>query len=214
MRLLPTSVLGRFFLSTFLWLPAAFAFWYFVAQVLLMPAVWISQWLLNLMHPGLIENVEGLARELFFVTGLTIDVPGAPAGAVGQAVISVNALVYSWNLPVLLALLFAADERFFTYWRLVIAYIGLMPLHVWGISFDVLKTLALDSGSEIRSELAFQTWHLEVIGLGYQFGFLMLPVIGAATLWIAMNRRFILILLERPAFAPLRASSPGKDKEI
>jgi hypothetical protein len=204
MRLLPSSVLGRFFVLTFLWLPVWFAFWYHAAGVILMPSVWISQWFLNLVHPGLIENVEGLARELSFVTGFEVEVPGAPAGAMGQIIVNVNALIYTWNLPVLLALLFAADERFFSYGKLAIAYFGLMPLHVWGVSFEVLKTLSLQSGPEVQAELGFSTWQMELIGLGYQFGYLMLPVIGAATLWIAMNRRLVLILLERPRFAAPR----------
>ena len=79
-------------------------------------------------------------------------------------------------------------------WR---AQFGLMPLHVWGISFDLLKTLALQSGAEAHAALGYTGWQLELIGLGYQFGYLMLPVIGAATLWIAMNRRLLLVLLER-----------------
>ena len=198
MRWLPSSLLGRFFLLTVLWLPIWFAFWYFSAGVILMPAVWLSQWILNLLHPGLIENVEGLARELHFVTGIEVAVPDAPPGAVGQIIIGVNALIYAWNLPVLLALLFAADDRFFSYGRLAIAYFGLMPLYVWGISFDVLKTLALQSGAEAHAYLGYTGWQLELIGLGYQFGYLMLPVIGAASLWIAMNRSLLMVLLEAP----------------
>jgi hypothetical protein len=176
-----------------------------------MPSVWISQWILNLVHPGLIENVEGLARELSFVTGFEVEVPGAPAGAMGQIIVNVNALIYTWNLPVLLALLFAADERFFSYGKLALAYFGLMPLHIWGVSFEVLKTLSLQSGPEVQAELGFATWQMELIGLGYQFGYLMLPVIGAATLWIAMNRRLVLILLERPSFAAPKKREMGPE---
>lgn len=197
MRWLPSSLLGRFFLLTILWLPVWFAFWYLSASVVLMPAVWLSQWILNLLHPGLIENVEGLARELHFVTGIEVAVPDAPPDAVGQIVVGVNALIYAWNLPVLLALLFAAEERFFSYGRLAIAYFGLLPLHVWGITFDVLKTLTLQSGNEAYAAIGYFGWQLELIGLGYQFGYLMLPVIGATTIWIMMNRRLLVVLLER-----------------
>jgi hypothetical protein len=195
MRLLPRSLLGRLFLVSVLLLPLMFALWYHTANVLVMPAVWLSQWLLNLAFPGLIEQVEGLARQLDVVTGIVVPVASAGPGAQGNLVIESNALIYTWNLPVLLALLFAAQERFFTYWRLALTFIGLIPFHAWGISFEVLKVLSLQSGEEARRFLDLAPWQMELVGLAYQFGYLMLPVIGGATLWIAMNRDLLFELL-------------------
>lgn len=209
MRLLPSSLLGRFVLRILLFLPFWFALWYYSAGVVLMPAVWMSQWTLNLLHPGLIENVMGLARNLQFVTSLEVPVQDAPPGSVGQVVVGVNALVYSWNIPVLLAMLFAADERFFSYSRFFGSFLGLLPLHMWGISFEVMKTLTLQSGPHVQAQLGVTGWQLDLIALGYQFGYLMLPVIGAATLWILMNGSLLQVLLGNQG---LMVARPNDDR--
>lgn len=199
MRWLPKGELARLIVLTILGLPLWFAAWYYGAPLLQIPAVFLSEWAINLAFPELLEGIEGFGDELLYVTNIEVPVPNAPPGAVGQVMVPVNGLMYSWNFPVLLALLFAADERYFTFTRLLIAYVGLIPFHVWGISFDVIKTLAIDSGPQTREALALEPWQIEAVGLAYQFGYLMLPVIGAATLWIAMNRRLInsLVKLDR-----------------
>lgn len=109
----------------------------------------------------------------------------------GQLVASINPLAYTWNLPVLFALLFAAPNAHFAAWRLVLGWLALLPVHAWGIGFEVLKVLAVDSGSQASDQMGLQGWHLEVIGYGYQLGYLMLPVIGAATIWLMLNRGFV-----------------------
>ena len=195
-HLLPSSLLGRFFLLTFLWLPFWFVLWYQLSGALSIPAVLLSQHAVNLFHPGLIETAEGLGRHVHYGTALDVPMPDAPDGTRGQLLVAVNPLVYSWNLPVLFALLFAADERFFSVTRVLIAYVGLLPLHTWGISFELLSTLALRSGADVQAALGLAGWRLEAVALGYQFGYLMLPVIGAATLWIAMNRDMLRELLD------------------
>lgn len=189
------SPLARFLAATFLWLPFWFALWYQLAPLLTLPVAWGSELALNTLHPGLIGGHEGAGQGLSFVTRLAVDVPDAPAGAVAELVVAVNPLIYSWNLPVLMALLFAANQPQ-TFLRALVALAGLLPMHIWGVSLDVLKRLALQSSPELHAQIGYSGWELEAIALGYQFGYLMLPVIGAATLWIALNRPFIARLLE------------------
>ena len=129
------------------------------------------------------------------------DIPGAPEGAIGQVILEKNPLIYSWNLPVLVALLFATGDRFFSLNKLLLVYLLLLPFHAWGVGFDLLKTLTLDTGSEIAGQLGYSGWSLEFIGLAYQFGYLMLPVIGATSIWVGMNRELIESML---------ISAPGK----
>jgi len=197
-RLRPRSVLGRFFLQTAIWLPIAFFFWYQAAWLLMLPPSWLTEVVLNLIHPGAIDEVVGIGRTTEFRTGFETTVPG-PDGTprTGQITLAINPLMYSWNLPVLLALLFAADERFFSTTKLIIGYLLLLPAHVWGMTFDALLRLSLQSGPEVREALGFDSWTFEFIGLGYQFGYLMLPFIAAVTVWILLNLRLVESLLER-----------------
>ena len=204
MRWLPSDPLGHFVALTLLLLPLWFIAWFNTADLLLWPAVMGSGALLNALHPGLVEGFEGSARALQVLTG--IDVP-RPQG-IAQVVVEVNVLSYAWNLPVLFSLLFATDRRFFSYRYVALAYIGLLPLLVWGICFDILKTVALQSGPEAHAFLGYRGFQLELIALGYQFGYLMLPVIGAVVLWVGMNRGMLLLLLDRLAPTPEPAPDP------
>lgn len=197
MSLFARSPLAGFFLRGLLWLPVWFAVWYFTAPLLTAPVMWIVTLVMNSFHPQLIDSVERMGNLAVFVTGLQIPVLDAPAGALGQVILEKNPLIYSWNLPVLVALLFATDDRFFSFTKLLLVYVALLPFHAWGVGFDLLKTLTLDAGPEISGQLGYSGWSLELIGLGYQFGYLMLPVIGATTIWLTMNQELIQGLLQQ-----------------
>ncbi|WP_155986314.1 exosortase H-associated membrane protein [Thioalkalivibrio sp. ALE9] len=201
----PRSFLGRFFLQALIWLPIAFFFWYQVAWLFTLPSAWLSELLLNLIHPGTVEQIVGLGHETVIVTGFETATQDAQGNkATGQIVLPINPLIYSWNLPVLLALLFAANERFFSIRKLILGYFLLVPAHAWGLTFDALRSLALRGGADIRNELGFTDWTLELIALGYQFGYLMLPFIAVVTIWIMLNLRLVESLLERDSITANR----------
>ncbi len=204
----PSSRLGRFFLAALGWLPVWFFIWYSAAPLLSLPVLWLAQWTLDLLAPGVIREVLGYGADLHFATTVTVTIPDAPPGAIAELVVPVNPLIYSWNLPVLLALLFAAEERFFSLSRLVIGYVALLPFHAWGVVFEVLKALAIQAGPEAAAQVGLTGWEREAVALGYQFGYLMLPVIAASSLWIALNRPLLHALLaDRDAAEP----PPGSD---
>lgn len=46
--------------------------------------------------------------------------------------------------------------------------------------------------------MGYSGWPLEFIALAYQFGYLMLPVISATTIWVGMNRELIQGMLKLP----------------
>lgn len=94
-----------------------------------------------------------------------------------------------------MALLFAADERFFSLGRMVVGYLALLPFQAWGVIFEVLKVLSIQLGPEIAGRVGISPWGREVVALGYQFGYLMLPVIAASSVWMVLNRSLINTLL-------------------
>lgn len=211
MKLSPSDSLVRFFLQVLLWLPVCFALWYYLSAILTAPAMWIANIAVNALHSGLIESIEHAGTKVTFLTGLQVPMPNAPPGAVGQVVVETNPLIYCWNLPVLIALLFATDEQLFSLKRLAIGYLLLLPFQAFGIAFDFLKSVAIGVGPEISSQLDFSATTTELIALGYQFGYLMLPVIAATTIWVAMNRELIESMLKGSA-GGRAASAPDADQ--
>jgi hypothetical protein len=198
-RLVPSSLLGRFFLAALFWLPLWLVIWYQAAPALSQPVVWLSHWALRWLLPAVIGETLGAGKDLHFATTLTLEVPGAPAGAVGELLVPVNVVAYTWNLPLLLALLQAADQRFFSLERMFIGYLALIPFQAWGVVFAVLKTLSIQAGPAIAAQVGIDGWTREAVALGYQFGFLMLPAIAAGSIWIALNRPLLNALLTEGA---------------
>lgn len=204
----PSSLIGRFFLAALFWLPLWLVIWHQAAHLFSAPVVWLAHLVLRLLLPGVMGETLGTGRDLLFATTLGVAVPGAPPGSVGELLVPVNVLSYTWNLPLLLALLQAADQRFFSLERMFVGYLALIPFQAWGLVFVVLKTLAIDMGPEVAAKLGFGGWGREAIALGYQFGFLMLPAIAAGSIWIAMNRPLVNALLTEGSPAAHR-DSPG-----
>ena len=202
--------LWSFFLAALIWLPIWFVIWYSLAPVLCQPIIWLSTWTLDLIIPGIISETLGYGRDLHFATTITVAVQDAPPGTIAEIVVPVNVLIYSWNFPLLLGLLFAAEDRFFSLSRMSISYVALLPFQTWGVVFDVLKTLTIQAGPEVAEKVGIGGWGREAIALGYQFGYLMLPVIAASSIWIALNRPLLATLLTRYD-SPQKPPDPPSD---
>lgn len=194
-RLFPSNLIGRFFLAAFFWLALWLVIWAQTAPTLGQPVVWLSHWTLRWLLPGVIGETLGTGKDLHFATTLTVAVPGAPPGTVGELLVPVDVLAYTWNLPLLMALLQAADQRFFSLERMLLGYLALIPFQAWGVVFAVLKGLAIQAGPALAAQVGIEGWAREAVALGYQFGFLMLPAIAAASVWIALSLPLLTALL-------------------
>lgn len=195
---MPSNPLYALLLRTLIWLPLSFVFWYQAANLLNLPLATISKFVLYQATPSLISNVELGDHKLTFVTPFEAEVAAAqPQQGKGLIVVEINPLVYGYSLPLLIALLFAAEGLSVSWSKLFIAYVGLLPFQAWGVCFEFLKTVAFDLGPTVATQVNFPQWTREGIALGYQFGYLILPSISTAVLWIAMNRNFLNRLLDR-----------------
>lgn len=181
----------RFSLWTLFWLPLFFTFWYLLAPLLLVPLVLLTQGVLSLLFPGMIEQIQLASSNMVILTQFPLILSD---GRNGLVTIEINALKYAYNLPLLMALLFAAQEKDFSSTRILLCYIALLPFQLWGICFEFLLHLSFRSTPELAQQLGLAGNIRNFIGLGYQFGVLMLPAISAAAIWVAMNRRFIAAL--------------------
>lgn len=174
-----------FLLRILLWLPVCFVVWYLAAAVLIAPLRFLASMVFSLVMPDVVTAVEQGGNLLTFVTGLV------PVGAAtdGKAVllIEINPLMYSFGLPLFIALQLATKGEHWG-WKALIGYLALLPFQTWSVCLDVIKQVAITLGPDIAAQAGAQEWPREAIVLGYQFGTLILPTVVPFMLWLWMNR--------------------------
>ena len=180
------SPLARFVLAVLAWLPATFAVWYFAAPVILWPAVLLAEAVGRLGFGDIVSAVEQSAAIVSFTTTLK---PGQ-AIAGGVVTVDVNALLYSFGLPMFAALTLAAREP---RWPriLIVGYAILVPAIAWGIVADFLKNVAITVAPQVASQTGFTAVQREVIAFAFQFGSLILPAVAPAIVWVLTHRAFL-----------------------
>ncbi len=181
-----TSPLLRFVLRVLAWLPVAFAVWYVLAPVVLWPAQAAATAVARGAFGDLVRGVEAHGATLSFVTTLR---PGA-ATAGGVLTVDVDMLLYSFGLPLFVALTLAAREP--RWWRtLAIGYAALLPFVVWGVVADFLKNVAITAPPLVASQTGFSALDRDMIAFAYQFGSLILPAVVPAVAWVLTHRTFL-----------------------
>ena len=180
------SPLTRFVLAVLAWLPVTFAVWYFAAPVILWPATLLTELVARAGFGDLVRAVEQSAAVVAFTTSLK---PGQ-AIAGGVVTVEVNALLYSFGLPMFAALTLAAREP---HWlrTLFIGYAVLVPAIAWGVLADFLKNIAITAAPQVVSQAGFTPLQRELIAFAFQFGSLILPAVAPAIVWVLTHRVFL-----------------------
>ena len=220
------SPLRRFGLAAVLWLPAAFFLWFALKALFSWPVIQIAKAVLLHVWPGLFIDVIPGADEINAVTGqLVAHRPdwmqvntnviynavkdGAPKYAFFDFVI--NPMIYGYCVPLFGGLVMATPLES---WRRVVQIaIGLVLLwlvQAFGVTAEAFKVLGLQlpEGTAKMHELGYS---LEAIALCYQFGYLILPPLVPAVLWILFNRAFIEELTRPPGAGP---AEPNRDPAV
>ena len=83
------------------------------------------------------------------------------------------------------------------WFRWIIGFVVLSLIQVWGISFDILKSMLFDMGREVNQLLDLSQMQKEGVVLGYQLGYLVLPAVTPLILWIGFHRDFLLELIQK-----------------
>jgi hypothetical protein len=142
--------------------------------------VWLA-----LLTPGIVETVERTGSSLAFVTTLRVHpAPGQEAVLVPE----VGALVYTYGLALLVALMLAARARVV---KILAGAALLLPFQGWGIAFDFLAQAGIGLGPDIAASAGLANWRREVIALGYQLGSVILPSLAPVLVWGFLCRSFI-----------------------
>ncbi len=180
------SLVGLFLLKAIAWFLACLFVWYQLGNVVTLPVALLAKATVASVFPAWAEGVEKAGTTLVLLTGLEVTgVAGTPAGQVAVLTPEVEFMKYGYGLPLLIALLLASNARGLLA-KAALGAVALLPFQVWGVCFDWLKQVAIDTGAAPFSATA-----RELIAFGYQFGYLVLPALVPVMLWVAMDRRFL-----------------------
>jgi len=184
------SPLRHFVFSAMLYLPLAFFLWFLLAG----PVVWPVAQLTNLIVPHLLPDAVASVA----LHGSLLDVEtkllteAGPNGQRGVLVLDVRPLIYAWCLPLFVGLVFATPLEGRRRWRQFAIGLPVLWLIVtWGAVFDILKLLTFDAGPLGEAAITAAGFSPDFVGLGYQFGYLILPAVTPVSLWVLLNKRFL-----------------------
>ncbi len=200
-------------LAALLWLPFAFFLWFAFAAQFAWPVVQIAKFVLLHGWPKLFLDVlpgadeisttgQLVAHRAFWMQINTNVVYNA--AQTGQASnfalydFVINPMIYGYSVPLFAGLVMATPLQ---RWQRL-AQIGggvaiLWLVQSFGVVAEAFKSLGIDlkEGAAAMHQFGYS---LDAIALAYQFGYLILPPLVPAVLWIVFNRAFI-EELTRPA---------------
>ena len=188
--------LRSFLWRIFAWLPACFAAWYGLAPLHAEAASRVSRAILGLVEPNLVENIERAGGLLSFVT--TLEAVGPQRGVL---VMEVDALLYTFGLPLFVALMLASRRGAAA---MLLGALALLPIQSAGIALAFLVQL-IGQGTNVASVTGLAGWRAECLVLAYQFATLVMPAAAAILAWCALSRDFIARLEWRGAAPPAPA---------
>jgi len=208
------SPVHEFALKAALWLPLSFVVWFGLAPLWVLPPTVLARKVLLGLWPGLFtalvqggDLLDASGRVvahagylLTLTTSIIVEVPASAgsAGGVGVLEPTLNPMIYAYSLPLFCGLAMATPlsgrRRLF---ELAIAFIVIWLAQAFGIVAESLKFVAIEAGAEGAAATAKAGLSPSVIALAYQFGYLILPAVVPAALWIGLNRSFIERLVRR-----------------
>ena len=184
------TTLGGFVLRVAAWLVPAFVVWYAAAAVLTWPVSLLTETVGRLAFNDLVRDVEQHGYVVTIVSTLkaTAATSGNPPG--GVISVELNALLYTFGFPMLVALTLAARAPH-ALRTLLVGYAVLAPFATWGIVAEFLKRLVFDTPASVASQAGFGPGEREIIAFAYQFGVLILPTVAPAVYWVLTHRRLL-----------------------
>ncbi|TXL16895.1 hypothetical protein BMR04_07950 [Methylococcaceae bacterium HT3] len=197
------SPLLAFVFKVFLLLPLCYWGWYALAELATAVVVYWAEPLLQCLYPGLINTIEQTGYRVEVVANVTVAVQNVPSGMVAELPIPVNPLIYSYGLPLALALILASPLDFTRTTRnIIISTLVFLLIQIWGVCFESLKVLFLQTPVELLGNISIASWQPDMIALGYQLGTLILPAVTPIILWVLFNQKFIAqltsVIVRRP----------------
>ncbi len=180
--------LSEMLILAFLWMVFGFMLWYYLSAFHGIPVRLLANEILSRLlgseFMSIVANPD--QRYLFQVeTQIPFQFPDGSREALGFIV---NPLVYGFGLPLLFGLVMASGVAFLRkIGTLLVGYVCVMLVQVWGVVWQTLKMLAFDFGADAHQLVIDAGISDELIALCYQLGVLILPPLVPIILWVLAN---------------------------
>ncbi len=226
--LMRNSPIYRFLAIGALWLPAAFCLWYALRSPLTWPVTQIVKFVLLHLWPqhflDVVQGVDAISDSGHVIapqdSAFQIEVStnfvfnAAPAGQVPKLAYfgtpAINPLIYGYSIPLFVGLVLATPlEKWRRATQILSGIAVLWLVQAFGVIAETLKWIGISGppeGAGFVRELGFS---LDAVALCYQFGYLILPPLVPAVLWILFNREFIEELTQPARPVPAPAAEPN-----
>ena len=184
--------LSELIILAFLWMLFGFMLLYYLSAFHGTPVRLLANEILSRVlggeFLGIIPNPDH--HYLFQVqTKIPFQFPDGSREALGFIV---NPLVYGFGLPLLFGLVMASGVSFpRKAVTLLIGYVCVMLIQVWGVVWQSLKMLAFNFGPDAHQVVIDAGISDEVIALCYQLGVLIFPPLVPIVLWVLANWQLI-----------------------
>jgi hypothetical protein len=182
------GVIAIFFARALLCLFPLLALWYWAREWVVMPVAWLAEQAMLFFFSRWVTGSElhGVTQTL--LTALSVPhTSGRLADLSPETVV----LTYCYGLPLMVALFVAARAKGL-WWKLPLCAAALLPFQAWGVCLSWLLQVAVQAGEFTRAKTYFSAWDQNLIALGYQFGFLLMPTLVPLLLWLFFERRFVI----------------------
>jgi hypothetical protein len=175
----------RFFLRTLVLLVLLTGVWSQVGKWTSKPVSTMTHMALEFGAPYWVESVKKSPELIEVQSRLQIPMKGG----VGDVLVEANPSHYAYGLPILWALLLAAGGPG-RVGKLALGYVLLLPAQAFSLTMDLIKQMAMavPGGAKV---LHIEQWQLELIGLGYQLGALVLPTVVPIAVWLVLDRDYV-----------------------
>ncbi len=177
--------LGEWLLLSALWMLFGFMLWFYLSAFHIVPVRWASgeilAWLLGDPFDGMVAHADRryLLQVHTHIPFLFPDGSREPLGFI------VNPLVYGYGLPLLFGLVMGSGARLRAKaLTLLVGYLAVAAVQVWGVVWESLKTLSFNFGPEVHQVIVAAGISDTLIALCYQLGVLILPPLVPVVLWV------------------------------
>jgi len=180
--------LSELLILAFLWMVFGFMLWYYLSAFHGIPVRLLADGILSHLLGEEFLNIIPNPDYHYLLqvqTSIPFQFPDGSREALGFIV---NPLVYGFGLPLLFGLVMASGVSFLRKTGiLLIGYVCVMLIQVWGVVWQSLKMLAFNFGPDAHQLVIDAGVSDELIALCYQLGVLIFPPLVPIVLWVLAN---------------------------
>ena len=180
--------LSELLILAFLWMVFGFMLWYYLSAFHGIPVRLLADGILShLLGSEFLNIVPNPDHHYLFLvqTNIPFQFPDGSREALGFIV---NPLIFGFGLPLLFGLVMASGVSFLRKMGiLLIGYVCVMLIQVWGVVWQALKMLAFNFGPDAHQLVVDAGISDELIALCYQLGVLIFPPLVPIVLWVLAN---------------------------